>query len=137
MEFSKLESLSEHLRNEYGVPSVLEVVGRRFAFIFRPKNDEVSVIAGTITGAMLEYPLNHSQEPDEPIATLNLTIQAPEFQVQNNKCSPKEIMAWMYINQVEGSEEKLKWILYVYSSLDKYMEGDNDEAFEGEFRLLD
>lgn len=137
MEFSQLESLSEYLRNEYGVPSVLEVVGRRFVFIFQPRNNDVLALVGTITGAMLEYPQNHSQDADDPIATLDLAIQAPDIFVHQKKCTPKEITAWMYIDDGEGSDAKLKWLLYVYSSPEKYMESDNDEAFEGEFRLLD
>lgn len=136
MEFSKLESRSEYLRQEYGVPSVLEVVGRQFVFIFQPDKDEVSALVGTITGAILDYPINHT-DTEEPIATLNLTIQAPDFYALNMKCTPKEITGWMYADPSQTDEEKLKWIIYVYFNLENYREGNNDEAFEGEFRLLD
>lgn len=137
MKFSQFESHSEYLRKEYGVPSVLEVVGKRFAFIFQPSQDEVLAIAGTITGATLEYPLNAVLDPDDAVATLDLTIQAPDVYVQSKRCMPKEITAWMYADAPDRDEERLRWMLYVFSSPEKYMEGDNDEAFQGEFRLLD
>lgn len=137
MKFSKFESHSDYLCKEYGVPSVLEVVGKRFVFIFQLNPDEITAIAGTITGAILEYPLNSVPDPEDAVARLDLSIQAPDIYVQNKRCMPKEITAWMYADDLERDEERLRWMLYVFSSPEKYMDGDNDEAFEGEFRLLD
>ena len=138
MALSKLQSLIKYLQKEYGVPSVLEVVGRRFVFIFKAEETEISAMVGTISGAILEYPEESRMAPDDPIATLNLAIQAPNFYTQEKICTPKEMTAFMYVDDSEDSDEKLKWMLYASSSQEKYIEaGEMDETFEGEFHLLD
>lgn len=137
MALSKLQSLTDYLQKEYGVPSVLAVVGKRFVFIFQTSENEVSAMVGTITGAILEYPQEPRSTPEEPIATLNLAIQAPNFYTKEKICTPKEMTAFMYVDDSEDSDEKLKWMLYASSSQEKYIEaGEMDETFEGEFHLL-